>query len=187
MRVKDPKIVVFACSWYPLTAIDNAGEDGCRYAASTTVVPLECGGSLTTAAVLQAFAGRADGVLIAACGEGDCHYANGNESCAEVVEEARELMALAGLAPERLRIELSSSVDGGAFAGLVRAFVADVAKLAAGGGRRRAGGKKGPSRAGGRSSARVRAKGRSKGKAKRGKRRATAAKPKKRTRRRATA
>jgi coenzyme F420-reducing hydrogenase delta subunit len=127
--LKDPRIIVFACSWYPLTAIDNAGEDGCQYAASTTVVPLECGGALTTAAVLQAFAGRADGVLVAACGEGDCHYANGNDSCSEVVSEAHELMALAGLSPSRLRLELSSSVDGGAFASLVEAFSDEVARL----------------------------------------------------------
>jgi coenzyme F420-reducing hydrogenase delta subunit len=169
--VKDPKIVVFACSWYPLTAIDNAGEDGCRYAASTTVVPLECGGSLTTAAVLQAFAGRADGVLVAACGEGDCHYANGNESCAEVVDEAREIMALSGLAPERLRFELSSSVDGGAFASLVQAFAADVGKLNG-----RAGAKQ-------RGKAAERARGRPRSKDRRGRKRAPRAKSKRVTKR----
>jgi coenzyme F420-reducing hydrogenase delta subunit len=174
-RTPEPRIVVFACSWYPLTAIDNAGEDGCQYAASTTVVPLECGGSLTTAAVLQAFAGRADGVLVAACGEGDCHYANGNDSCSEVVDEARELLALAGLDPGRLRLELSSNVDGAAFASLVRAFSADVGKLngrAGGGGRRKATG---------------RARGRPGAKAKRGRKRAPRGRAKRRTRRRAAA
>jgi F420-non-reducing hydrogenase iron-sulfur subunit len=129
VRAPEPGIVVFACSWYPLTAIDNAGEDGCQYASSTTVIPLECGGSLSTAAVLQAFAGRADGVLVAACGEGDCHYANGNDSCAEVVEEARQLMTLAGLDPGRLRLERSSSVDGSAFAALVTEFASDISRL----------------------------------------------------------
>jgi F420-non-reducing hydrogenase iron-sulfur subunit len=129
VRASEPDIVVFACSWYPLTAIDNAGEDGCQYASSTTVIPLECGGSLTTAAVLQAFAGRADGVLVAVCGEGDCHYANGNDSCVEVVEEARQLMTLAGIDPGRLRLERSSSVDGSWFSTLVMEFAADVSRL----------------------------------------------------------
>jgi F420-non-reducing hydrogenase iron-sulfur subunit len=128
-RSQSPNIVIFACSWYPLTAIDNAGEDGCRYPTSTTVIPLECGGSLTTAALLQALAGRADGVLVTVCGEGDCHYANGNDSCAEVVLEARRLAALAGIEPERLRLEQSSNVDGGAFAALVTEFAADVGRL----------------------------------------------------------
>jgi len=193
-RAPDPKIVVFACSWYPLTAVDNAGEDGCQYPASTTVVPLECGGSLTTAALLRAFAGNADGVLVAACGEGDCHYANGNGSCAEVVDEAREIMALAGLEPGRLRLELSSNVDGGAFASLVTAFAADVGKLngsARAKGRQKPAGmsirKKAASRARGRSKPAGRTKGRVGAKATLGEKRAPRAKSKRRARRRGAA
>ena len=189
-RTPEPKIVVLACSWYPLTAIDNAGEDGCQYAPSTTVVPLECGGSLSTAAVLRAFAGSADGVLVAVCGAGDCHYANGNDSCEEVVEQTRELMTLVGLEPERLRIELGSNVDGSAFASLVTAFAADVGRLNGGARakrRRRATGKARPLRkpagrkAGGRTTQRRKAAP----KAKRGAKRASRAKSKRRARRRA--
>jgi F420-non-reducing hydrogenase iron-sulfur subunit len=158
VRTPEPRIVVFACSWYPLTAIDNAGEDGLQYSTSTTVIPLECGGTLTTAAVLQAFAGHADGVLVAACGEGDCHYANGNESCSAVVDEARELLALAGIEPERLRLELSSNVDGGAFAALLETFSADVGRLdgraGSGRGRKATGGPRGRSGPGGKRGAR---------------------------------
>lgn len=129
-RPADPKIVVFACAWYPLTSADNAGEDGCQYGPSTTIVPVECGGCVTDAAILRAFARGAVGVLVAVCGTGDCHYANGNESCEEVVRETRELMQLSGIAPERLRIDLSSEVDGSRFAGLVTDFASELTKLA---------------------------------------------------------
>lgn len=128
-RVADPSIVVFACTWYPLTAADNAGEDGCQYGASTTVVPVECGGCVTVAAILRAFTHGAAGVIVAACGTGDCHYANGNESCEEVVKETRELLKLSGVAPERLRVDLSSDVDGSRFATLVTDFASDLAAL----------------------------------------------------------
>jgi F420-non-reducing hydrogenase iron-sulfur subunit len=126
----DPKIVVFACTWYPLTSADNAGEDGCQYGPSTTIVPVECGGCVTDAAILRAFARGAAGVLVVVCGTGDCHYANGNESCEEVVRETRELMQLSGIARERLRIDLSSEVDGSRFAALVTDFASEIAKLA---------------------------------------------------------
>lgn len=128
-RAADPSIVIFACEWYPLTAADNAGEDGCRYGPSTTVVPVECGGCVTGAAILRAFAGGADGVLVAVCGAGDCHYANGNESCEAVVRDTQELMKLSGIAPERLRIDLSSDVAGGRFASLVTDFASQLAEL----------------------------------------------------------
>lgn len=133
----DPRIVAFVCTWHPLTAADNAGADGCRYAPGTTIVPLECVGSVSTAAILHAFASRADGVLVAGCGAGDCHYANGNEACESVVEEARAIMALSGLPPERLKLDLSSDVDGQRFADLVTGFADELTRLGSPAGRKR--------------------------------------------------
>jgi F420-non-reducing hydrogenase iron-sulfur subunit len=122
-----PRILAIVCSWHPLTAADNAGMDGLSYGTSTTIVPVDCAGTVSAASILRAFAGRADGVLVAACGRGDCHYVNGNESCEAVVAEARELMRVAGMEPERLRLDLSSEVDGARFVGLVEEFAAEVA------------------------------------------------------------
>jgi F420-non-reducing hydrogenase iron-sulfur subunit len=128
-RSADPKIVALVCSWHPLTSADNAGADGCGYSSSTTVVPVDCAGCVSAAAILRAFARGASGVLVAACGQGDCHYTNGNESCERVVGETRELLALAGFDPARLRFDLSSEVDGGRFATLVTEFATEIATL----------------------------------------------------------
>ncbi len=84
---------------------------------------------MTVAAILRALTGGARGVLVAVCGAGDCHYANGNESCEEVVRETQELMRLSGIAPDRLRIDLSSEVDGSRFATLVTDFASELAAL----------------------------------------------------------
>ncbi len=124
-----PKILAMLCAWHPLTAADNAGMDGCAYGTSTTIVPVDCAGVVSAAAILKAFSSRADGVLVATCGRGDCHYVNGNESCEKVVDEARELMRLAGIAPARLRFDLSSDVDGARFAALIEEFSAEVSGL----------------------------------------------------------
>jgi coenzyme F420-reducing hydrogenase delta subunit len=103
--------------------------DGLACPPTTTIVPVDCAGAVTAAAILKAFARKADGVLVAACGKGDCHYTNGNESCERVVEETREVMELAGLSPRRLRLDLSSDVDGEHFVKLLEGFTAEVAKL----------------------------------------------------------
>jgi len=128
-RSGDPNILALVCAWHPLTAADNAGEDGCTYSAKATVVAVECAGRVTTAALLKALAGRPDGVLVAACGRGDCHYSNGNESCEKVVEETREIMRVAGIDPARLGFDLSSDVDGRRFASLIDGFSEDISKL----------------------------------------------------------
>jgi coenzyme F420-reducing hydrogenase delta subunit len=125
----NPRILAFVCSWHPLTAADNAGADGRSYGTGTTIVPVDCAGAVSGAAILKAFSGKIDGVLVAACGRGDCHYTNGNESCESVLKETRELLRLAGVAPERLRLDLSSDVDGGRFVELLEEFSAELSGL----------------------------------------------------------
>ncbi len=133
----NPKILAFVCSWHPLAAADNAGVDGRSYGTATAIVPVDCAGVVSAAAVIRAFSADVDGVLIAACGRGDCHYSNGNESCEKVVEETRDLMRLAGVAPQRLRLDLSSDVDGGRFVTLLEEFAGELAGLNGRGGRGR--------------------------------------------------
>ena len=134
MTARSPKgsIVAFLCSWHPLTA-----ADGCRYGTGTTLVALDCAGVVTAAAILRAFAGGARGVLVAACGTGDCHCTNGNESCEKVVEEARALLKLSGISPGRLRLDMSSDVSGSRFAELVREFEAEIRGFGVSGGTQR--------------------------------------------------
>ena len=133
----NPRILAFVCSWHPMAAADNAGADGRSYGTATAIVPVDCAGVVSAAAILRAFSSDVDGVLIAACGSGDCHYSNGNESCERVVQETRDLMGLAGLAPQRLRLDLSSDVDGGRFVALLDEFAVELAGLNGRAGRER--------------------------------------------------
>jgi len=125
----NPRILAFVCSWHPMAAADNAGVDRRSYGTATSIVPVGCAGVVSAAAILRAFSSDVDGVLIAACGRGDCHYSNGNESCERVVQATRDLMGLAGLPPQRLRLDLSSDVDGGRFVALLDEFAVELAGL----------------------------------------------------------
>jgi len=129
MRNPEPEIVVFACSWHPYTAADNAGVERIQYQPNVKIVKVNCTGNLTAGHILNAFAGGADGVLVAGCGIGECHYIRGNESCREVVEEAKEILQVSGIDKERLSLELFSDVDGSKFASLMDSFVDKVKSL----------------------------------------------------------
>ncbi len=137
-RQKTSSILAFVCSWYPLAAADNAGVDRCEYSAEATIVPVDCAGTITAASILKAFARRTDGVLVAVCGRGDCHYSNGSESCGIVIDETHEIMKAAGIDPARLRLDFSSDVAGKRFASMVDGFAEDLAKLNGRGARRTA-------------------------------------------------
>ncbi|MFQ5868776.1 MAG: hydrogenase iron-sulfur subunit [Candidatus Zixiibacteriota bacterium] len=129
MRNPEPEIMVFACSWHPYTAADNAGAEKVQYQSNVKIIKVNCTGNLTTGHILRAFAGGADGVLVAGCGIGECHYIRGNESCREVIEEAKEILQVSGIDKERLSLELFSDVDGSKFASLMDSFVDRVKSL----------------------------------------------------------
>lgn len=129
MRNPEPEIIVFACSWHPYTAADNAGAERIQYQPNVKIVKVNCTGNLTTGHILSAFSSGADGVLVAGCGIGECHYIRGNESCKEVIEEAKEILQVSGIDKERLSLELFSDVDGSKFASLMDSFVDRVKSL----------------------------------------------------------
>ena len=129
MGKPEPEIIVFACSWHPYTAADNAGAERIQYQPNVKIVKVNCTGNLTAGHILNAFAGGADGVLVAGCGIAECHYIRGNESCREVVEEAKEILQVSGIDKERLSLELFSDVDGSKFASLMDSFVDKVKSL----------------------------------------------------------
>ena len=73
-----PRIVAFLCNWCAYAAADQAGRNRVEYPQSLLTVRVPCTGRVEPAFVLQALREGADGVLIAGCHPGDCHYVDGN-------------------------------------------------------------------------------------------------------------
>jgi len=88
-----------------------------------------CSGRVEPAVVLEVLERGADGVLIAGCHPGDCHYVEGNYYAELRFRMMRKLLALAGLEPERLRLEWISASEGKKFAEVVRDFVEKLKAL----------------------------------------------------------
>jgi F420-non-reducing hydrogenase iron-sulfur subunit len=64
-----------------------------------------CSGRVSPHFVLKAFQKGADGVLIAACHLGECHYSKGNYITAKRVEVLKDMFKFLGINDERLRLE----------------------------------------------------------------------------------
>ena len=125
----EPDIIVFSCEWNPYIGADNAGCDGKSYPPNVRIVKVNCTGRITTAFLLRAFNEGAHGVLVAACGFGECHYITGNEECRRHVEEAKTLLAQSGIDKKRLHMELFTDVKGSTFARVMERFVKKIRKL----------------------------------------------------------
>jgi len=88
-----------------------------------------CSGRISPHFILKAFQEGADGVLVAGCHIGECHYGKGNFITAKRVAVMRELIEFIGLSPKRLRLEWIATSEGNKFAKVVSDFTEEIAQL----------------------------------------------------------
>ena len=123
------KIVVFACNWCSYAAIDLAGTSRLRYPASTRVIRSLCSGRIDSQLVLEAFKDGADGVLIAGCHPGDCHYMVGNLKTLRRFRLLKRMFDELGLEKQRFRLEWISASEADKFVRVVKEMVDEVQSL----------------------------------------------------------
>ena len=75
-----------------------------QYPPNVRIIRTPCTGRLETEFFMKAFEKGADGVLIAGCLEGGCHYAEGNLCAKRRVNYTREMLEETGMEKERLRM-----------------------------------------------------------------------------------
>ncbi len=88
-----------------------------------------CSGRIDPAFVLEAFRSGADGVLVAGCHPGDCHYISGNFKAYRRILMLKKLLEQFGLESERLRLEWVSASEGDRFATVIKDMVKEIKKL----------------------------------------------------------
>jgi coenzyme F420-reducing hydrogenase delta subunit len=70
-----------------------------------------------------------DGVMVAGCLEGGCHFLEGNLRARKRVERAKQILSEIGLEPERLEMYNLSSAEGSRFAEIVTEMSERLVKL----------------------------------------------------------
>jgi len=125
----EPRIVGFLCNWCSYAGADLAGVSRISYPTNIRIVRLMCSGRVDPVIVLETLAQGADGVLVAGCHIGDCHYITGNLQAELKINMLKKLLARTGLEVERLRLEWVSASEGGRFAELVKDFTDQLKRL----------------------------------------------------------
>ncbi|HVO77978.1 MAG TPA: hydrogenase iron-sulfur subunit [Methanomassiliicoccales archaeon] len=131
-----PRIVAFCCNWCAYAGADLAGVNRKQCKPDFRVVRVMCSGRVSPGIILHAFESGFDGVMVLGCHIGDCHYRVGNLNAEKQVAQARELITLAGVEPERLLLRWISAAEGDLFATTVDEFTDTIIGLGPlGGGR----------------------------------------------------
>jgi F420-non-reducing hydrogenase iron-sulfur subunit len=100
-----------------------------KYAANVLPIRVMCSGRVSPHFILKAFQEGADGVLVAGCHIGECHYGKGNFITAKRVAVMKELIRFTGLNPKRLRLEWISTSESNKFAKVISDFTQEIGQL----------------------------------------------------------
>jgi coenzyme F420-reducing hydrogenase delta subunit len=114
-----PKIVAFCCNWCSYAGADLAGTSRLQYPASVRIIRVPCSGRVNPQFILRAFQRGADGVLVAGCHPGDCHYSTGNYYARRRFLLATRFVTYLGIEPERLWVRWISGSEGHKFASVI--------------------------------------------------------------------
>jgi F420-non-reducing hydrogenase iron-sulfur subunit len=125
----EPTIVAFLCNWCSYAGADLAGVSRLQYPANVRVVRVPCSGRVDPLYIVKALQEGADGVLVAGCHPGDCHYISGNLVARRKFAMLKSFLEYIGIEPERVQFSWVSASEGGRFAALIEKVVSDVKKL----------------------------------------------------------
>ena len=106
-----------------------AGTSRMSYPPNIRIIRVPCSGRIDPLFVVKAFQVGADGVLIAGCHPGDCHYAEGNYHLRRRFALLRPFLDYLGIEKERFRLEWVSASEAKRFAQVVSSFTDEVRKL----------------------------------------------------------
>jgi coenzyme F420-reducing hydrogenase delta subunit len=88
-----------------------------------------CTGAVDPIYVIKTLLEGADGVLVAGCHPGDCHYLSGNYKARRRVTILKGLLEGFGFEPDRVRLEWISASEGQKFSDTVNQMVKDIKGL----------------------------------------------------------
>jgi F420-non-reducing hydrogenase iron-sulfur subunit len=123
-----PKIVGFLCNWCAYAGADLAGTSRLQYAPNVLPVRVMCSSRVDPALVLMTYLDGADGVLVAGCHPGDCHYQSGNYYARRRFALTKLVFKELGLEAGRLRLTWVSAAEGRKFAQAITGFTQDITK-----------------------------------------------------------
>ncbi len=128
-KIYTPKIVGFLCNWCTYAAADLAGSSKTEISSNFTVVRVMCSSRIDHNLLLTTFFNGADGILMAGCHPGDCHYDKGNYFARRRFALLKNVMETLKLDPERLELTWISAAEGHRYAEVVNSFSEKIEKL----------------------------------------------------------
>ena len=99
------------------------------YPSTVKVIQVPCTGRVDIIHLLKAIEDGADGVYVAGCLEGECHFLTGNLKARKRVNYVKKVLEEMGMEPERVEMFNLSAGEGPRFAEIAREMAERIKKL----------------------------------------------------------
>ncbi len=109
-NTQNPDIVGFACTFCTFKASEMAGSLRLKYPEGIKMVQVPCSSRVDPAFVIKAIFEGADGVFVAGCHPGDCHFIKGNYFTRRKIAALKEMFDAFSM-KERLRLFWVSAAE----------------------------------------------------------------------------
>lgn len=106
-----------------------AGSMRLQYPPQVEIILIPCTGRFDVILALKAFEQGVDGVYVAGCLEGNCHFLEGNTRARKKINYLKKELQIIGIEPERLEMFNVSASEGPRFASIAKDFSALIAGL----------------------------------------------------------
>ncbi len=124
-----PRIIGFLCNWCSYAGADMAGTSRMTYSPEIRIIRLPCSGRVNPMIILKSFQQGADGVLVAGCHPGDCHYVDGNYYARRRLAILEPFLEYLGIEKGRFKLEWVSASEGKRWTQVVESLTEQVRKL----------------------------------------------------------
>jgi F420-non-reducing hydrogenase iron-sulfur subunit len=125
----EPEIVAFCCHYCAYTAADMAGSKRISYPSNVKIIRVPCTGKVDAIHIMKALEKGADGVYVAGCLEGDCHFKNGNTRAKHRVDRVKKILEDLGWETDRVAMINMSAGMGERFAKTALEFTEKIRNL----------------------------------------------------------
>jgi F420-non-reducing hydrogenase iron-sulfur subunit len=125
----EPVIVGLLCNWCSYRAADLAGMSRIHYAPNLRIMRVMCSARVDPQFVLKALRTGADGVMVAGCHPGECHYVDGNMKAMRRFIMLKRVLAQLGVEDERVQLLWASASEGNILAEAVTRMTEQVRAL----------------------------------------------------------
>lgn len=122
-----PRVIVFCCDWSSKGDADRVDTSGSKVEAK--LIRTMCSGKVDPSFIMKAFASGVDGVMLAMCSRGECHFLGGNYQAMRRVELLQNTLDQLGIEPDRVRLEWLPKTDGASLQSAVDSFADRITSL----------------------------------------------------------